>query len=62
MLEMCQRLFDEDFESVLEDSLQVLRGRKEVKREITHLVEKCATNLVAATAGGGRENDERLFL
>jgi hypothetical protein len=43
---MCNDLFNEDFETVLQDSLDVLKSKKDMKKEITKIVEKCANKIL----------------
>ncbi len=43
---MCQDLFNDEFENVLNESLTVLKGKKDIKREITKIVEHCANNIL----------------
>ena len=46
LLETCQSMFTEEFEGVLHDSLKVLKSRKDIKRDITKLVENCAAQIL----------------
>ena len=45
MIEMCQTLVNSDFESILQECLGVLKNKREIKKDITNLVEKCANNI-----------------
>jgi hypothetical protein len=46
MLQVCEKLFDQDFEEILEESLEIIRERKEMKKEVHNIVEKCAFQLL----------------
>lgn len=42
MLDMCEGLFDDNFEKALEDTLVSMTGKKRLKKDITKIVESCA--------------------
>lgn len=43
---MLNNVFEEDFEPTLEESLAILSGRKQMKKEITEIIEKCANSII----------------